>query len=82
MPTDTPSRTLALSSLSPHGFHRVSYYEWGDPANDRVVICVHGLSRNSRDFVLDTFLRRRLLSETKLRTEIIHLPWIFAAITR
>jgi len=37
-------------SLSPHGFHRVVYYEWGDPANDRVVICVHGLSRNGRDF--------------------------------
>jgi pimeloyl-ACP methyl ester carboxylesterase len=43
-------RTLSLASLSPHGFHRVVYYEWGDPANDRVVICVHGLSRNGRDF--------------------------------
>ena len=39
-----------FASLSPHGFHRVCYYEWGDPANDRVVICVHGLSRNGRDF--------------------------------
>jgi pimeloyl-ACP methyl ester carboxylesterase len=28
----------------------VVYYEWGDPASDRVVICVHGLSRNGRDF--------------------------------
>ena len=43
-------RSLSLQSLSPHGFHRVAYYEWGDPANDRVVICVHGLSRNGRDF--------------------------------
>ena len=43
-------RTLCLPSLSPHGFHRVVYYEWGDPANERVVICVHGLSRNGRDF--------------------------------
>jgi len=43
-------RTLSLASLSPHGFHRVVYYEWGDPANDRVVVCVHGLSRNGRDF--------------------------------
>ena len=41
---------VRLTSLSPHGFHRVAYYEWGDPANDRVVICVHGLSRNGRDF--------------------------------
>jgi pimeloyl-ACP methyl ester carboxylesterase len=43
-------RTLSFAGLSPHGFHRVVYYEWGDPANDRVVICVHGLSRNGRDF--------------------------------
>jgi pimeloyl-ACP methyl ester carboxylesterase len=50
MLTSQQPRTLSLASLSPHGFHRVVYYEWGDPANDRVVICVHGLSRNGRDF--------------------------------
>jgi pimeloyl-ACP methyl ester carboxylesterase len=26
------------------------YYDWGDPENSRVVICVHGLTRNGRDF--------------------------------
>jgi pimeloyl-ACP methyl ester carboxylesterase len=26
------------------------YVEWGDPAASRVVICVHGLTRNGRDF--------------------------------
>lgn len=50
MLTATAPRALSFSSLSPHGFHRVAYYEWGDPANERVVICVHGLSRNGRDF--------------------------------
>ena len=50
MLTRTLPRTRELRSLSPHGFHRVVYYEWGDPANERVVICVHGLSRNGRDF--------------------------------
>jgi pimeloyl-ACP methyl ester carboxylesterase len=50
MLTTQQPRALSLSSLSPHGFHRVNYYEWGDPANDRVVICVHGVSRNGRDF--------------------------------
>lgn len=50
MLTSTHPRTRELSSLSPHGFHRVAYYEWGDPANERVVVCVHGLSRNGRDF--------------------------------
>lgn len=36
--------------LSASGFHRVAYTEWGERDNPRVVICVHGLTRNSRDF--------------------------------
>ena len=32
------------------GFHRVSYTQWGKGHNKRVLICVHGLSRNGRDF--------------------------------
>jgi pimeloyl-ACP methyl ester carboxylesterase len=36
--------------LNSKGFHRMHYVEWGDPAAERVVICVHGLSRNGRDF--------------------------------
>jgi len=39
-----------LRSLSPHGFHRVVYFEWGDPQASRVAICVHGVGRNARDF--------------------------------
>ena len=50
MLTQTAPRTLELRSLSPHGFHSVVYYEWGDPANDAVVVCVHGVGRNGRDF--------------------------------
>lgn len=38
--------------LSTKGFHRVHYTDWGDPANPRIVICVHGLTRNCRDFDL------------------------------
>ncbi|MDF2964916.1 MAG: hypothetical protein K0Q51_304 [Rickettsiaceae bacterium] len=30
--------------------HKISYAEWGDPNNEDVVICVHGLTRNGRDF--------------------------------
>jgi pimeloyl-ACP methyl ester carboxylesterase len=37
-------------SLGPSGFHRVAYTEWGDHANPHIVVCVHGLARNSRDF--------------------------------
>jgi len=30
--------------------HRVAYREWGDPDDDRVVVCVHGLTRTGADF--------------------------------
>lgn len=43
-------RERAFTSLGAHGFHRVAYAEWGDPGNGRVLICVHGLTRNGRDF--------------------------------
>ena len=48
--TATEPRRRSLSSLSPHGFHRVVYFEWGDASNPRVAICVHGVGRNARDF--------------------------------
>ncbi len=50
MLTSTLPRRRSLRSLSPHGFHRVVWHEWGDAANPRVAICVHGLTRNGRDF--------------------------------
>jgi len=43
-------RTHSYLSLSPCGFHRIQYQEWGLAHNPRVVICVHGLARHSRDF--------------------------------
>lgn len=43
----TPNSFL---SLGPDGFHRIAYGEWGAPENHHAVLCVHGLSRNSRDF--------------------------------
>ena len=36
--------------LNANGFHRLRYTEWGAPDNPRVLICVHGLTRNARDF--------------------------------
>jgi pimeloyl-ACP methyl ester carboxylesterase len=33
----------------------MAYWEWGDPANRRVLVCVHGLARQGRDF--DTLAR-------------------------
>jgi pimeloyl-ACP methyl ester carboxylesterase len=47
----TPSpRPHSFLNLSPHGFHRVVYWEWGAPDAARVIVCVHGLTRNGRDF--------------------------------
>jgi len=46
----TPMREGSVLCLDPHGFHRMRYAEWGDPHNPRVLVCVHGLTRNGRDF--------------------------------
>jgi pimeloyl-ACP methyl ester carboxylesterase len=35
--------------LGPAGFHRIAYVEWGDGGKPPL-ICVHGLTRNGRDF--------------------------------
>jgi len=48
--TSSLPREAHLRSLSAHGFHRVVYYEWGEHDNPDVVICVHGIGRNGRDF--------------------------------
>jgi len=39
-----------FSGLSPVGFHRVRYLEWGEDDGRPTVLCVHGLTRNARDF--------------------------------
>lgn len=31
-------------------YRRVAYTDWGDADNPRVALCVHGMTRNSRDF--------------------------------
>jgi len=38
------------SGLSKSGFHTLSYVEWGRRDADHIVVCVHGLTRNARDF--------------------------------
>jgi len=43
-------RQRHVQCVSPSGLHRVAYTEWGDPANPRVLVCVHGLTRSGRDF--------------------------------
>ena len=40
----------ALNCLGPRGFHRLAYYEWPGPKDAPTLLCVHGLTRNARDF--------------------------------
>ena len=46
----TQPRLKQLQCLDAKGLHRMAYWEWGDPANPKVLVCVHGLSRQGRDF--------------------------------
>ncbi len=32
------------------GGHRMAYWQWGDPQSPHAVLCVHGLTRQGRDF--------------------------------
>jgi len=36
--------------LGAKGFHRIAYAEWGTASNMRKLLCVHGLTRQGRDF--------------------------------
>ena len=50
--------TSAGTAPAPDSQHRMAYWEWnatGNPAHPHVVVCVHGLSRQGRDF--DTLAR-------------------------
>ena len=52
--TDQP-RLNHVQCLDNRGLHHMAYWEWGEAANPRVLVCVHGLTRQGRDF--DTLAR-------------------------
>ena len=52
-----------VKCLSAAGFHHMAYVEWGDPANPRVLVCVHGLTRCGRDF---DFLAQAMADEYRV----------------
>jgi pimeloyl-ACP methyl ester carboxylesterase len=52
--TEEP-RLDQVQCLDSRGLHRMAYWEWGDPANPKVLVCGHGLARQGRDF--DTLAR-------------------------
>lgn len=66
LPADTPQRTDYVADTLHRAFmnrpdlhhvlcaapagRRMAYWQWGDPAGGHVVLCVHGLTRQGRDF--------------------------------
>ncbi|WKB53156.1 alpha/beta fold hydrolase [Eleftheria terrae] len=46
----TEPRLEFVQCLGTQGLHRMAYWEWGDAGNPKVLVCVHGLSRQGRDF--------------------------------
>jgi pimeloyl-ACP methyl ester carboxylesterase len=44
------ARLNHVQCLDTRGLHRMAYWEWGDAANPKVLVCAHGLSRQGRDF--------------------------------
>jgi pimeloyl-ACP methyl ester carboxylesterase len=46
----TEARLKSVQCSSPAGLHRVAYKEWGDPDNQNVLVCVHGVTRVADDF--------------------------------
>lgn len=45
-----PDRTGRVLGLARGRFHALAYTDWGDERAERAAICVHGLSRQARDF--------------------------------
>ncbi len=52
-----------VQCLHAEGLHRMAYWEWGDASNPDVLVCVHGLTRQGRDFDV---LARRLSSRFRV----------------
>ena len=64
---DDPFKKLLVPTPSadkkPRKARQIAYTDWGDPQNPHVVICVHGLTRNCRDF---DYLAHALKSECRV----------------
>jgi pimeloyl-ACP methyl ester carboxylesterase len=48
--SDLQPKLLHVTCPDAHGGHKMAYWAWGNPSASHVVVCVHGLSRQGRDF--------------------------------
>ena len=63
-----PPQLEFVSCPHPEGQHRMAYWRWGDPKARHVVVCVHGLTRQGRDF---DRLAQGLLAQSQEPLQII-----------
>lgn len=56
-------RQRNVQCISASGLHRMTYTEWGESDNPRVLLCVHGLTRSGRDF---DFLAQEMASHYRV----------------
>lgn len=50
MSTPQETECFVNGRLAPSGGRKLAFVDWGAAGNERVAVCVHGLTRNSRDF--------------------------------
>jgi len=50
MPAHIPPQLEFVACPDPQGEHRMAFWRWGDAQAAHVVVCVHGLTRQGRDF--------------------------------
>jgi pimeloyl-ACP methyl ester carboxylesterase len=72
--TSTHASTIPSPQLEwvvcphPGGQHRMAYWRWGDPQATHTVVCVHGLTRQGRDFDL---LAQALVAQSPAPLQVI-----------
>lgn len=54
------NKFLDCADLGGGGTHRISFYDWGNQQSNKIVFCVHGLTRNAHDF---DYLAKRLATK-------------------
>ena len=63
-------RLESLMCPHPEGQHRMAWWSWGDPSAAHVVVCVHGLTRQGRDF---DHLAQALVARAERAGQAIHV---------
>jgi len=73
-PLSSPDRTMTDPQLNdvacpdPWGGHRMAYWQWGEASAPHLVLCVHGLARQGRDFDV---LARALVARAGGRLRVV-----------